>query len=81
MEVTAPRIITDNKSGVAGVGTLTDFTTVHISNGIQLEGVEEEFTDKNQYYGLIKKAKANNGFLDQNEYDLYNSILIKYGME
>ncbi|MGD9162120.1 MAG: hypothetical protein PVG39_27160 [Desulfobacteraceae bacterium] len=75
-----PKIITDNKSGFEGGGTLTDFTTVRISDGIRLEGVEEEFTDKNLYYDLINKAKARNGTLNKKEYNLYNSILNKYGI-
>ena len=64
-----------------GVETLTDFEVINISDGIQLEGVEEEFTDKNLYNDLINKAEAKNGVLEQNEYNLYNSILYKYGME
>jgi hypothetical protein len=64
-----------------GVGTLTDFKAIIISDGFQLEGVEEEFTDKNIYYDLIIKAKAESGNLEQDEYTLYNSILDKYGIE
>jgi hypothetical protein len=81
VEVTTPKIITDNMYGFEGAGTLTDYEVIRISDGIQLEGVEEEFTDKNLYNDLINKAKAENGVLEQNEYNLYNSILNKYGME
>ena len=81
VEVTAPKIITDNKSGFEGAGTLTDLEVIRISGGVQLEGVEEEFTDKNLFHDLINKAKAKNGVLEQDEYDLYNSILNKYGLE
>ncbi len=80
VEVTSPKIITDNLSTYTGVGTLTDFEVIGISDGIQLEGVEEEFADKNSYYDLINKAKSKNGALDQDEYTLYNSILNKYGI-
>ena len=81
IEVTNPKIITDNLSGYAGVEKLTDFTAINISDGIQLEGVEEEFADKILYYDLINKAEDQNGALEQNEYKIYNSILNKYGME
>lgn len=81
VEVTTPKIITDNMYGFEGAGTLTDYEVIRISDGIHLEGVEEEFTDKNLYYDLINKAEAKNGVLEKNEYNLYNSILNKYGME
>ncbi len=81
VEVTTPKIITDNMSGFEGAGTLSDFEVISISDGIQIEKIEEEFTDKNLYYALINKAKANKGLLEQNEYNLYNSILNKYGLE
>ena len=81
VEVTGPKIITDNLSRYKGVGNLTDFTVIKISDGRQLEGVEEEFNDKKLYYDLINRAKAQNGTLKQDDYDLYNSILNKYGME
>lgn len=81
VETTTPKIITDNNSGITEVMNLTNFTTVHISEGIELEGVEDEFSDKNLYYSLINRAKANNWLLDEDEYNLYNSILNKYGIE
>lgn len=80
VEVTTPRIITDNISDSEYAKTLTDPEIIWISDGIQLEGVDEEFTDKNLYYDLIKKAKARNGNLKKKEYNLYNSILNKYGI-
>ena len=81
VEATTPRIITDNMSGLEDAKTLTDPEIIRISDGIQLEGVEEEFTDKNLFYDLINKAKARKGNLKKREYNLYNSILNKYGME
>lgn len=81
VETTSPKIITDNSPNYMGVGTLTDFTVVNISDGIQLEGVDEEFADKILYYDLILKAKAKNGTMQQDEYTRYNSILSKYGMK
>lgn len=81
VEVTEPKIITDSLSKYKGAGNLTDFEVIKISDGIELEGVEEEFTDRNLYYELTKKAKEQNGTLEQEEYDIYTSILVKYGME
>ncbi len=81
VEVTTPKIIMDNMSDFEGPKTLTDFTVINISDGIQLEGVEEEFTDKKLYYDLLNKAKANNKALEQDEYTLFNSLLNKYGIE
>lgn len=81
VEVTNPKIITDNLSSYGGLGALSDFTVIKISDGNQLEGVEEEFKDKNLYYDLSKKAEAKNWVLESNDYELYNSILNKYGME
>ena len=80
VEVTGPKIITDSLSRYEGVGTLTDCTVIKISDGNQLDGVEEEFTDKNLYYDLMKKANAQKGGLERNDYDLFNYILNKYGM-
>ena len=79
VEVTSPAIITDNMS-FGGAGALTDPDVIRISDGIGIEGIDEEFTDKNLYYGLLKKAKDENGVLGQNDYDLYSSILNKYGI-
>lgn len=81
MEVTTPRIITDNMSGSESTMALTDPEIIKISDGIQLEGVEEEFKDKKIFHDLINKAKANNWLLEQNDYDIYTSILNKYGIE
>ncbi len=81
VEVTTPRIITDNMSGSDSSMALTDPEIIKISDGIQLEGVEEEFKDKKLFHDLINNAKANNWLLEQNDYDLYNSILNKYGIE
>ena len=75
------KIIPDCLSQYKGVGTLTEFTVIKISDGIQLEGIEEEFADKNLFYKLIKKAKAQNSTLEQDDYNLYISILDKYGMK
>ncbi len=81
VEVTSPKIITDNSPDYLDVGSLTDFKVIHISEGRELEGVEEEFTDKILYYDLLLKAKAKNGTMDADEYARYSSILNKYGME
>jgi hypothetical protein len=53
---------------------------MNIPDGIQFEGVEEEFEDKNSYYDLINKAEDQKGALDRNKYKIYNSTLNKYGM-
>ena len=81
VEVTTPTIITDNMTDFEGAGALTDFEVIDISDGIRLEGLEEEFADKNIYHELINKIKAQDGVLSPDDYDLYKSVLIKYGME
>ncbi len=82
VETSGPGIITDSLSSYSNVGTLTDFTVINISDGIELEGVEEEFEDKKKYYDLLEKAKINNGVLkDKIEYNLYISIVSKYDLK
>ncbi len=81
VEVTAPKIITDDSPDYLGVGKLTDFKLIKISDGRELEGVEEEFMDKNLYYDLILKANAENGEMEEADYKTYRSILDKYGMK
>lgn len=81
VEVTGPKIITDSLPKDKGVGNLTDFEVIKISDGFELKGVEEEFTDRNLYYELIKKTKAQNGTLDKKDYNIYTAILNKYGLE
>ena len=81
VEVTTPKIITDNSPEYLGIGTLTDFKLIKISDGRQLDGVEEEFTDKIMYYDLILKAKAENGKMEEADYKIYRAILDKYGIK
>jgi hypothetical protein len=80
VEVSNPKIISDNLSQYRGAGTLTDFNLITVSDGIQLEGVEEEFADKNLYYDLLNKSKTQNGALEKDDFILYHSILNKYGL-
>jgi len=81
VEVTGPRIITDSESKYLGGGKLTDYEVIEISDGIELQGVEEEYNDKILFYELSEKAKSQNGLLERSEYNMYMSILDKYGMK
>jgi len=60
---------------------LTDYEFIYISDGIELEGAEEEYGDKMRFYNLSQKIKVQNGLLERTGYDIYVSILEKYDMK
>jgi hypothetical protein len=81
VESTVPTIITDYEGKFPTFGYLSsDPTLIPISDGLSMTSVKEEYDDAREFRVLTKKTAANNGELEQDEYDRWVEIVTKYNI-
>ena len=79
VESTSPTIITDSYGEYLGAGSLSTYTDlIVVSEGHELKGVDEEYNDALRFKELNDNP---NPYLSQREYNEWNSIVNKYGIE
>lgn len=82
IETTAPTIITDTQGEYVGVGKLTSFPEIiQISDGFSFDGVSEEYNDAQDWIRLNYLANSSGGTLEQTDYNMWRSLVTKYGID
>jgi len=82
VESAQPSIITDDQENYVGVGKLVSTPSViFISDGISFDSVSQEYNDAQQWLNIQKLSSANGNILDSYNYNLWLSLVNKYGIE
>ena len=82
IETTRPTIITDCQEEYVGVGKLTSTPEIiHVCDGISFNSVSEEYKDAQEWIRINELSESSGGYLDQYNYNRYNRLVNKYGIE
>jgi len=81
VETTSPSIITDSDNEYIGVGKLTSYSLIIISDGLSFNSVSEEYQDAKEFNRLNALAEASGGILSQGDYNRWLELVNKYGIE
>lgn len=82
IETARPIIITDCQEEYVGVGKLTSTPVIiHISDGFSFDSVSEEYNDAQEWFRLKNLASSAGGILEQTDYNKWQSLVNKYGID
>jgi ADP-ribose pyrophosphatase YjhB (NUDIX family) len=82
IETTRPTIITFSQGEYVGAGKLTSAPEMfHICDGFSFDSLSEEYNDAQEWFRLINLASSTGGILEQTDYNKWQSLVIKYGIE
>ena len=81
IESTLPSIITDSSGEYEGAGKLwSEPIIIYVSDGYSFESVSEEYYDVEEWKRINEIGNASGGFLTQEDYEKWQSLVQKYRM-